>query len=600
MNKTPQRNEVPVKDTWDLSSLFAMEEEWDATLAQFKGMIDQAAQYKGTLGTSSDALYAVLGWYIDASQKIERLGNYAFLRFSVDGTNTDCQKRMGLVQQAATDFSAATSWFDPEIQAVDSHKLDSWLAEERFTDYRIMVARLIRFKPHVLTENEEKLLALASDATTVSRTAFQDLTNIDMDFGMITTPEGDLPLTQTTWSSFMNNPDRELRKSVYRQFYKVYATHKHVLGRLYEGSVKKDIFKANSRAFPSARAAALFPDNVPMEVYDSLVSSVHDALPLLHRYYDIRRRALGLDKLAHYDVYVPLVSGVDTVTPYDEAVGIIAAALKPLGDEYGATITAGLTTERWVDRYENVAKRSGAFSSGAFSGKPYIMMNYKEDVLRDVFTLAHEGGHSMHSWYSARNNPYPHYDYTIFEAEVASTFNEQLVAKYLFDTAKDDKMRAYIIGKQIDDLLATLFRQTMFAEYEDIIHRQAEEGEPITLEGLRSTYRGLLVQYFGSLVEFEENSDLEGLRIPHFYNAFYVYKYATGISAAIALSDKVLSGTTNDRDAYLSFLKSGGSLFPIDSLKKAGVDMSSPEPVRAATRKFASLLDQFEELTIGK
>lgn len=596
MNKTPRRADVPVEDTWDLSSLFSSEKEWDIALEEFQSMTAQAAGYKGTMGASSDALFSVLTWYAEASQKIERLGNYAFLRFSVDGSNTVCQQRMGRIQQAATDFSAATSWFDPEVQAISSQKLDSWLSEERFADYRIMISKLVRFKPHILTENEEKILALASDATSVSRTAFQDLTNIDMDFGMVTIPEGEFPLTQTTWSSFMNNPDRELRASVYGQFYKAYDAHKHTLARLYEGAVKKDIFKAKARSFPSARAAALFPDNVPMEVYDNLVSSVHDALPSLHRYYDIRRKALGLDKLAHYDVYVPLVSGVDTVTPYAEAVRIIAAALAPLGDEYVSTITKGLTTERWVDRYENVAKRSGAFSSGSFSGKPYIMMNYKDDVLRDVFTLAHEGGHSMHSWYSARSNPYPQYDYTIFEAEVASTFNEQLVAKYLLDTATDDRMRAYIIGKQIDDILATLFRQTMFAEYEDIVHRQAEAGEPITLEGLRATYRGLLEQYFGPQAAFEETSDLEGLRIPHFYNAFYVYKYSTGISAALALSEKVLAGTAADRDAYLSFLRSGGSTFPIDSLKKAGVDMSSPEPVRAATRKFASLLDQFEAL----
>ncbi len=463
MNKVPQRNEVAEQDTWDLSSLFSSEKEWEKTLAEFSTHIPESSSYKGTLGTSANALYAALSWYLDASQQLERLANYAFLRFSVDGSNTDCQKRVGLIQQKATDFSAATSWFDPELQALDSDTLDTWLKEERFADYRIMIGKLVRFKPHILSENEERILALSGEVTGTARTVFQDLTNIDMDFGTVITPEGEMPLTQTTWSSFMNSHDRSLRKSVYLQFYEAYDKHKHTLARLYEGSIKKDIFKAKARSFPSARAAALFPDNVPMEVYDNLISSVHDALPSLHRYYDIRRKALGVDKLAHYDMYVPLIKGVDTVTPYEKAVGIISKALAPLGAEYVATITKGLTTERWVDKYENAAKRSGAFSSGSFTGKPYIMMNYKEDVLRDVFTLAHEGGHSMHSWYSSHNNPFPHYDYTIFEAEVASTFNEQLVAKYLLDTAQDDTMRAYIIGKQIDDSIATLFRQTIKA-----------------------------------------------------------------------------------------------------------------------------------------
>ncbi|HKM08328.1 MAG TPA: M3 family oligoendopeptidase, partial [Sphaerochaeta sp.] len=350
------------------------------------------------------------------------------------------------------------------------------------------------------------------------------------------------------------------------------------------------------RGYESCRQKALFPDNVPMSVYDNLVDSVHEALPSLHRYYQLRARLMGLDKLAHYDVYVPLVAGVQKNTPYEEAVETISEALAPLGEEYVSILKKGLTTERWVDRYENKGKRSGAFSSGCYTGKPYILLNYKEDVLRDLFTVAHEGGHSMHSYYSAKNNPYFHYDYTIFEAEVASTFNEQLVAKHLFETAKDKKTKAFILSKGLDDIVATLFRQTMFAEFEDITHRLSEEGTPLTVDLLRSEYRKLLELYFGPSVELEEESDLEGLRIPHFYSSFYVYKYATGISAAIALSQKVLNGGEKEKSDYLTFLKSGGSTYPIDSLKKAGVDMERKEPVEMALKHFSSLLDEFESL----
>ena len=283
-------------------------------------------------------------------------------------------------------------------------------------------------------------------------------------------------------------------------------------------------------------------------------------------------------------------------TPYEEAVQIISDALSVLGEEYVQVLSKGLLADRWVDRYENKGKRSGAFSSGTYTSKPYILLNYKEDVLRDLFTVAHEGGHSMHSYYSAKSNPYFHHDYTIFEAEVASTFNEQIVARYLIEHAKDDTMKAYIIGKQIDDIVATLFRQTMFAEFEMLIHQKAEQNTPVTLDLLRTTYRSLLVRYFGDDVEFTDASDLEGLRIPHFYSPFYVYKYATGISAAIALSEKVLTNGEAEREQYLAFLHSGGSMYPIDSLKKAGVDMTSEKPVKDALATFERLLDQLENL----
>jgi oligoendopeptidase F len=378
-------------------------------------------------------------------------------------------------------------------------------------------------------------------------------------------------------------------------FYRCFESHKTTLASLYSGSVKQDVIKARIRGFSSARTAALFPDNVGESVYDNLIATVGENLDALHRYYRLRKRSLGLEQLRHYDVYTPLVKSVKMKTSWDEAVDLVSAALAPLGDEYVGTLRGGLLS-RWADRYENKGKRSGAFSAGSFTGDPYILMNYKENSIRDVFTLAHEGGHSMHSWYSARCNPFMHYNYTIFEAEVASTFNEELLFHYLEKKAGSREMRLYLINKRADELLATLYRQTMFAEFEHITHRLEEEGTPLTVELLRSEYHKLLEKYFGPEMVFEEASDMEGLRIPHFYRAFYVYKYATGISASIALAQRVLSGGEREREDYFAFLKSGGSRCPIESLKLAGVDMSAPEPIHAACQTFSGLVDELERL----
>jgi oligoendopeptidase F len=418
---------------------------------------------------------------------------------------------------------------------------------------------------------------------------------VDIDFGVIDTPEGKRPLSQSSFQVFMENPDRELRRGAYKAFYRAFDSHKTTLASLYGGSVKNDVIRARVRNFPSARAASLFTDDVKIEVYDNLINTVGQNLGPLHRYYGLRKKRLGVEELRHYDVYVPLVPRAVKNTSWNEAVDLVSAALAPLGGEYVDTLRAGLLG-RWADRYENRGKRSGAFSAGSYTGDPYILINYKEDALRDVFTLAHEGGHSMHSWYSARNNPFMHYNYTIFEAEVASTFNEELLYRHLKGQSASRELSAYLVNKRADEILATLFRQTMFAEFEKITHELEEGGTPLTADLLRSEYRKLLLKYFGSEMVLEEESDLEGLRIPHFYRAFYVYKYATGISASLALAERVLSGGAREREDYFNFLKSGGSRFPIDSLRLAGVDMSSPEPVEAACKAFSRLVDELEGL----
>jgi oligoendopeptidase F len=402
----------------------------------------------------------------------------------------------------------------------------------------------------------------------------------------------------------MENSDRNIRKLTYNQFYTEFGKHKTTLGSLYAGSVKNDCVKARIRGFESARAASLFSDNVSGSVYDNLVSTIHGNLAPLHKYYALHKRLLGLDKpgldLRHYDVYAPIITSnsknASRITKWDEAVDILEKALSPLGDEYVNILCTGLRG-RWADRYENKGKRSGAFSSGSYTSAPYILMNYKDDSVRDISTLAHEGGHSMHSYYSALNNPFMQYGYTIFEAEVASTFNEELLFRYLCKNADSPELRLYYVNKRADDILATLYRQTMFAEFEDIVHKAEERGEALTTEYFRSVYRKLLETYFGHDMVLEDLSDLEGLRIPHFYNAFYVYKYATGVSASLALAERVLSGGTKERDDYYAFLKSGGSRFPIDSLKIAGVDMTQSGPVVSACGVFAKLVDELEALT---
>jgi len=404
-------------------------------------------------------------------------------------------------------------------------------------------------------------------------------------------------LSQTTFSKFLESGDRSIREDAYRKFYAGFDAHKNTIAALYTGSVNQDVAEARIRGYPSSRAMALFPDRVDESVYDNLVSTVRANLATLHRYYALRKKALKLDELRHWDAYVPLAGEVKKITPYDDAVSLIGEALAPLGAEYVDTITKGLRSG-WVDRYENRGKRSGAFSSGGYSGEPYILMNYKEDVVRDVFTLAHEGGHSMHSRYSARNNPFMSYDYTIFEAEVASTFNEELVYRHLMKGTTDRGMKAFLLSTRASDILATLYRQTMFAEYEARTHELVESGTPLTADLLRAEYRKLLEAYFGPDMKLEEVSDLEGLRIPHFYNAFYVYKYATGISASLALADRVSTGGKKERDDYFAFLKSGGSRYPIDALRVAGVDMVTAEPIEAACRAFTAIVDELEK-TLG-
>ncbi|MDR2303370.1 MAG: oligoendopeptidase F [Treponema sp.] len=605
----PSRSEVKKEDTWDLSKLFPDDASWYSALKEYETLTEKIPGFRGTLGKSAESLAAYLDFARDFGILEEKLAYYSDLRQTEDEGDSAARTMTGKFTMAAARAQTAGAWAAPEIQAIPDEVMNVWLKSPRFAnpedsagqetkfpaEYFVYLKRLLRYKPHILGEKEERIIALHTEGEGISNDAFSVLTNVDMKFGTLDTPDGPKPLSQSTWAVFMESPDRSLRKDAYTRFYSVFEAHQHTLASLYSGSVKQDAIRARTRNYPSARAAALFPDNVGEEVYDNLISSISASLEPLHRYYALRQKKLAVPELRHYDVYAPLAQKQVQKTSWEEAVNMVSEALSPLGSEYVDTLRSGLLG-RWADRYENKGKHSGAFSAGSYTGEPYILMNYKEDSIRDVFTMAHEGGHSMHSWYSARNNPFTHYSYTIFEAEVASTFNEELLFRHLLKTCSSRELRTWLVNKRADDLLSTLYRQTMFAEYEKITHRLEEAGEPLTVDVLRGEYRTLLEKYFGPGMVFEANSDLEGLRIPHFYRAFYVYKYSTGVSAALALAERVLSGGKKEREDYFAFLKSGGSRFPIDSLKAAGVDMSSPEPVEAACRVFGTIVDELESL----
>ena len=456
--------------------------------------------------------------------------------------------------------------------------------------------RLVRYKPHTLTDNEERLLAMQGEMAQAASAAFRQLNDADLRFGQIEDHEGnETELSHATFSQFLICPERKVRRCAFDQYYQQFDAHKNTLSATLCGSIQRDVYYARARNYESSLEAALFPDNVPVDVYDNLISAVRDSLPSVHHYLDVRRRKMGLKDLHHYDTYVPILSDIKKQHSWDQAVDVVLESLRPLGSDYTKVLEAGLRG-RWADRYPNRGKQSGAFSCGSFDGDPYILMNFKPEVLNDVFTLTHEAGHSMHSWYSAKNQPYQYYNYTIFVAEVASTFNEQLLTEHLLKNAEDDNERAYLINNELDGIRATVVRQTMFAEFEKRTHEMAEAGEPLTVDSFRSVYRELLDAYFGPDFVIDKSLELECFRIPHFYRAFYVYKYATGLSAAVALSRRVLSGGPQELSDYLSFLAGGCSKDPLDLLRDAGVDMSSPEPVRTTLKRFKKLTEELDQL----
>src|SRR5437879_5333095 len=596
--QTPTRSDIPDSDKWDLTQLFVDAGKWQEDFAWLQRTYPKLQEWKGKVGVSGQTLAAVLDFEKSLEMKMERAHHYASLQLAGDSTNNEYLAHIGQLQNLLTKIGEAAAFVVPEIQAIDDETFAKFIVDAVLAEWRIKLHKIRRLKPHVLSEAEERLLALGSVALSGYDDTFSQLTDVDMKFGLLTDETGrERPLTQSSFSSFLVKRDHELRKRAFHQFYAEFQDHQYTLAASLAYSVKADVFRAGARNYSSALEAALFPDDVSVGVYNGLIKSVRANLKPLFRYFDLRRRALGLRELHHHDTYVPLVPEIEARTTCDQAVENVLGALAPLGKEYVDVLAEGLRG-RWCDRYETKGKRSGAFSSGSYGAPPYILMNYKDDVFADVYTLAHEAGHSMHTWFSQKSQKYQDYDYPIFLAEVASTFNEELLTHHLLEQTRDPKMRAYIINRQIDDIRGTLFRQTMFAEFEKVIHEIEESGEGLTLDVFKSEYHKLLAAYFAENFVLDPQLDLECLRIPHFYGAFYVYKYATGISAAVALSERVLAGESGSVDAYLNFLRSGGSKFPLETLRAAGVDMSTPAPVESTLRLFERRLGEFESLLL--
>ena len=592
------RDDVPDSDKWDLTHLFSDVNKWTEDFRWLQQNYLKLTDWKGRLGESPATLASCLEFEKSLDQKIERVYHYASLQLAEDSANPDYLARMGQLQNLLTKIGEVASFLGPEIQAIPDDMFAQFLEDPALAAWKTALKKIRRMKPHVLSEREERLLALGSSALDGFDDAFSQLTDVDMKFGVLIDEKGEeKPLTQSSYSSFLVKRDLGLRKRAFHQFYEEFQDHQFTLASSLAYSVKADVFRARARNYPSALEASLFRDDVPVAVYDGLISAVRQNLAPLFRYYELRRRALGLSELHQYDTYVPLVPEIESHVTFDEAIESILAAFAPLGPEYTAALSEGLRG-RWCDRYETKGKRSGAFSSGSFGAPPYILMNYKGDVFSDVYTLAHEAGHSMHTWFAQRSQTFQDYNYPIFLAEVASTFNEELLTHHLLEKTSDKKMRAYIINRQIDDIRGTLFRQTMFAEFEKVIHAIEERGDALTLDVFKSEYHALLQAYFGESVVLDPQLDLECLRIPHFYNAFYVYKYATGISAAVALSEQVLAQKPGSVEAYLIFLKSGGSKFPLETLQLAGVDMTTPAPIESTLRLFERRLTELEALLL--
>lgn len=595
MSSIPLRSEVPESDQWDLKPLFQTAADWETDFVRLQQTFEGVAKFRGHVGDSAKSLAEVLEFEKQIDLLTDQLNQYAALCTAGDSADAEALSREARLDSLLVRVGEAFSFISPEIQAISDDLFENFLAAPELRDWSIPLRKLRRRKLHTLAVGEERLLALGSAAIRGHSETFSQLTNVDMKFGKLKDAEGnERELTQSSFSSFLQQRDSRIRKAAFHQFYTEFKDHEFTLAASLASSVRADVFHARARNYPSAREAALFSDDVPVSIYDNLISTVRGNLDALFRYFELRRRVLKLDEIHHYDTYVPMVENIQTNVPWDGAVQQVMESLHPLGAEYTTTLAHGLQDGRWCDRYENKGKRSGAFSYGTFTSPPYIMMNYKADVFSDVYTLAHEAGHSMHTWYARGAQLYQNYGYPIFLAEVASTFNEILLTEHLLQKTTDTKMRAYILNRQIDDLRGTIYRQTMFAEFEREAHAAEESGEALTLDGFKKIYRGLLNDYFGPRFVIDQELEIECLRIPHFYSAFYVYKYATGISAAVALATQVLE--SGDATNYIEFLKSGGSRYPVETLCKAGVDMSSPAPIQAALDLFSRRVNELESL----
>ncbi|MDO5565836.1 MAG: oligoendopeptidase F, partial [Planctomycetia bacterium] len=562
--KIPARDEVPVDDTWDLTRLYKSDKAWEQEFKRWACQTDSITESRGHLG-DIDHLVELLTLSDKLSRCAERLGQYVYLKVTQDGSNALYQQMKERFRFACSQYEEKSSFIHPELLSLSRALWKKMLDDERLAPWKLSLTRLLRQKSHTLSVREERLLALSSQVEQIPEQTFDFLNDVDLSFGELRDENGQtMPLTHSTFILFLHSPKREVRREAFSKFYQVYEQHRHTLASLLAGSIKKDFFYSKARNFADTMEASLFSEHIPRTVYDHLIEGIHDALPEVHRYYDIRRKAMGYRDIHFYDTYVPILPDVKKSFKWDEAVELVLDAVSPLGNDYVRILRKGLCKDRWVDRYENQNKASGAFSYGTYDVPPYIMLNYKADNIDSVFTLAHEAGHAMHSWFSAKTQPWRYSHYAIFLAEIASTLNEELLSQYLLKHTTDKIERAWLVNRQIDAIRATIFRQTMFSEFEKQTHELASQGKPLTVDDFRNIYRQLLEAYFGPDFTIDESLTLECFRIPHFYRSFYVYKYATGMSAALALAGRILDGGKNERDDYFKLLKGGCSADPLD------------------------------------
>lgn len=598
VKKLPARNEIDPKDTWRLEDIFPTDEAWEKEFNQIKEALPQIGEYKGKLGESADVLYDALTYQDSVMERLGKLYTYAHMRYDQDTTNSFYQGLNDRATTLYTQASSISSYIVPEILAIEEEKLKSFLNEKKELKlYEHSLNEINRERPHVLSAEQEALLAEASEVLGSSSNTFGMLNNADLTFPAIKDENGnEVEITHGRYIRFLESEDRRVREDAFKAVYKTYGDFKNTFASTLSGAVKKDNFRARIRNYESARHSALSSNNISEEVYDNLVSTINEHLDLLQRYVKLRKKVLNLDEVHMYDLYTPLVKDTKMEVTYEEAKDYLLKGLEPLGEEYVSVLKDGFEN-RWVDVHENKGKRSGAYSSGTYGTNPYILMNWQNNV-NDLFTLAHEFGHSMHSYYTRKTQPYPYGDYSIFVAEVASTCNEALLNDYLLKTIDDEKKRLYLLNHFLEGFRGTVFRQTMFAEFEHLIHKKAQDGEPLTPELLTKTYYDLNKKYFGDDIVVDEEIGLEWARIPHFYYNYYVYQYATGYSAATALSKQILEEGEPAVERYLNYLKAGSSDYPIEVLKKAGVDMTSKEPIEEALKVFEEKLNEMEELLV--
>jgi oligoendopeptidase F len=591
-----KREEVPEKYKWHLEEIYADDNLWEKDYAKILEILPEVEQFRNKLGESPQTLLRCLQFQDELGKLSDKVFVYAHMRKDENNANPKYQGMKDRAQGLMVRLGEAVSFIQPEILAIDNKMLSDYLNQEPGLGlYKFLLEEIARMKEHTLSAREEEIIAMSGELGEAPKSIFSMLNNADIKFPEIIDEDGDkVPITHGSYINFMESDDRRVRKDAFKGLYHTYGKQRNTLAALLNASVKKDVFYARVHKYPSALEASLYADNVPISVYNNLIETVRSHLDIFYRSVALRKKLLAVPELHMYDIYAPLVKEVKTRVPYEEAVRMVEKGLAPLGETYLSDLRKGLNSH-WVDVMENEGKTPGAYSWGAYGTHPYVLLNYQNN-LDNVFTLAHEMGHSLHSYYSWQTQPYVYSYYRIFVAEVASTVNETLLTRYLLENAPDEKQKMYLINHYLEEFRGTVFRQTMFAEFEKIIHEKVEKGEPLTTDVLCEIYYGLNKDYYGPDMVVDEEISLEWARIPHFYNAFYVYKYATGFSAASALAQSILEEGQPAVDRYMEFLKSGGSDYPINLLKKAGVDMNEPKPVIQALKVFEEMLKEMEKI----